>query len=315
MTLVLDRVSYGRVFQLSLELEPGLHVIVGNVSDGTHDLLQLCSGEVAPTRGHVRIDGAAPHRSPRLRRALGCAYAGTPFEERRVRDAMAQRLQLHGSSVTPESALSRFGIEALLDRVPHSLTALELHLVQLALALSLEAPKAVFLSEPLALSVHSDVHVVLSAIHQRAESSIVVCTTASPRTAALLAPGSLLLEAGRLARSVSAPTRPALTPGAPARIRVECAHAELMAEALTRHAAVSSLSWQRGDSFLVVEGAEVEALSRAILALSVEHQWWVTQLTQVLPDPVEIRATHAALARAAYETARHRVQADRGEHQ
>jgi hypothetical protein len=86
-----------------------------------------------------------------------------------------------------------------------------------------------------------------------------------------------------------------------------------MAEALTRHPAVSGLRWQRGDIFIVVEGHEVEALSNAILSLSVERQWWISQLTQVLPDPVEIRAAQAALARAAYETTHHRAHAGRGE--
>lgn len=314
MTLKFEGAGYGRVFQLTLELDAGLHVVVGNVSDGTLDLLHLASGNAAPLRGRVRVDGEVPHRSPALRRAFGCAYASPWFDEKLVQDAVARRFEIHGCNVTPESALSRFGIESLLVRTSRSLNPLELHACQLAIALSIERPKALFLCEPLAYTGGANVHVILDAIRQRADRSIVICATASPRTAALLAPGSLLLEDGRLQRSVLAPTRPAFTPGAPARVRVECAHPELMAEALTRHPAVSGLSWQRGDAFLVVEGAEVEALSRTILALSVERHWWISQLTQVLPDPVEIRATHAAMARAAYETTHHRLHADRGEH-
>ncbi|HEY6725568.1 MAG TPA: hypothetical protein VI197_16140 [Polyangiaceae bacterium] len=312
MTLQLEGAGYGRVFQLTLELDLGLHVVLGNVSDGSLDLLQLSSGDVTPLRGRVRFDGEAPHRSPALRRAFGCAYPGPAFDEQLVKDAVARRLEIHACNVNPEAALSRLGTESLLPRTVQSLNSLELHAIHLAIALSLEAPKALFLCEPLACVTASNAHVVLDAIRQRADTSIVICATASPRTAALLAPRSLLLEDGRLRRSVLAATRPALTPGAPARVRVECAHAELMAEALTRDSAVSGLSWQRGDAFLIVEGAEVEALSRAILTLSVERQWWIDQLTQVLPDPVEIRATHAAMARAAYETTHHRLHADRG---
>ena len=321
MTLKLEGVSFGRLFQLTLELEPGLHVVLGNVSDGTLDLLELCAGDVAPQRGRVQIDGQAPHRTPALRRAIGSAYSNSPaysdspFEEKLVRDAVARRLEFHACGVSPESALSRFGIESLLARAPGGLSALELHAIELAIALNLESPKALLLCEPLAFAGGSHSHVLLSTIRERAERAVVICATASPRVAALLAPGSLLLEDGRLKRHVTAPTRPAFTPGAPARVRVECAHAELMAEALTRHPAVSGLSWQRGDGFLLVEGAEVEALSGAILSLSVEREWWISQLTQVLPDPVEIRATHAALARAAYETTHYRLHSDRGKRQ
>lgn len=312
MTLTLAGVSYGRLFQFTLELDPGLHVIVGNASDGTLDLLQLCGGDAPPRRGRVLIDGQAPHCSPELRRKLGCAYSDAPFEERLVREAVARRLELHGSAATPESALARFGIEPLLSRTTSTLGAPELHALELAIALSVESPKALLLCEPLAFGGGFNAEPVLRAIRQQAERSVVVCATASPRTAALLGPESLLLEEGRLKRHILAPTRPAFTPGARARVRIECAQAELMAEALTRHPAVSSLSWQRGDAFLVVEGTEVEALSSAILSLSVERQWWISQLTQVLPDPVEIRATHAAMARAAYEKTHYRLHTDRG---
>jgi len=312
MTLSLAGVSYGRLFQFTLELDPGLHVVVGNVNDGTLDLLQLCGGDAAPRRGRVLIDGEAPHRSPALRRKLGCAYSDLPFEEKLVRDAVARRLELHACNVTPESALARFGLEPLLTRTASTLSEIELHALELAIALSIEAPKALLLCEPLAFGGGLDATLVLGAIRRQAEQSVVVCATASPRSAALLGPESLLLEHGRLKRHVLAPTRPAFTPGARARVRVESAHAELIAEALTRHPAVSGLSWQRGDAFLLVEGTEVEALSSAILSLSVERQWWISQLTQVLPDPVEIRATHAALARAAYETTHYRLHTDRG---
>src|SRR5688572_4974753 len=175
MTLKLEGAGYGRVFQLTLELDPGLHVIVGNVSDGTLDLLRLSSGDVAPLRGRVQLDGETPHRSPALRRAFGCAYASSAFDEKLVKDAVARRLELHASHVTPESALSRFGIEALLGRTAASLNPLELHAVELAIALSIDTPKALFLCEPLAYATGSSAHVFLDAIRQRADRSIVIC--------------------------------------------------------------------------------------------------------------------------------------------
>lgn len=312
MTLKLEKAGHGRVFELSLELDVGLHVVVGNANDGTLDLLRLASGDVAPARGWVRVDDEQPHRSPALRRAFGCAYASPAFEEKLVRDAVAQRLELHACKITPEAASSRFGVESLLQRTTASLSALELHAIQLVIALTIEAPKALFLCEPLASTTVLGAHALVEAIRERAERSIVLCATASPRVAALLAPASLLMEDGRLQRSVFAPTRPAFTPGAPAQVRVECPHAQLMAEALTNDPAVSGLSWQRGDEHLIVEGAEVESLCRAILALSVERRWCISQLTQVLPDPVEIRATHAAMARAAYARTHQQLQAGRG---
>lgn len=315
MSLQLERVSFGRIFELTLELQPGLHVVVGDVSDGALDLLRLCGGDVAPRRGRVRIDNAAPHSSPGLRRALGCAYATTAFEEKLVGDAVARRLAIHASSITPESALARLGIEQLVARPSASLTALEIHAIDLAIALSVDSPKALLLHEPLTFCGGSYAQVILSAIRQRAEFAVVICATASPHVATLLAPASLLLKGGRLEHDVLLPTRPGFTADAPARLRVECAHADLMAEALTRHLAVSGITWQRGDAFLVVEGAEVEALSTAILTLSVERQWPVYQLTPVLPDPVEIRATRAARAPATYETAHHRLHTDRGARQ
>lgn len=304
MTLSLQHVSYGRLVDVSLNLEPGLHVVVATPQDGSLDLLRLCAGDTHPTRGTVQIRGLSPHRAPTLRRQLGSAFSpDEPFEEHRVRDALALRLKLHGCTRSPEQVVEPYAGPAMLGRPCATLGIEERRLLQLALALALESPQALFLMEPLASAGTTTTSTLLATIRRHAERCVVLCATASPRTAALLSPQALLLEDGRLKRGILAPTRPALTPGTAARVRIECSHIELMARALSGHPAVSGLSWHTGDRSCVAEGPEVDALSNAVFTLAHEHGWRIFQLTQALPEPVEIRATHAALARAAYEAA------------
>jgi hypothetical protein len=76
-----------------------------------------------------------------------------------------------------------------------------------------------------------------------------------------------------------------------------------LARGLSEDPSVSGIRWQEGDAVLFAEGSEVAALCRTVLRVAVEGHCFVKQMTQALPDPVEIRAANAALARAAYERA------------
>jgi energy-coupling factor transporter ATP-binding protein EcfA2 len=275
--------------------------VVGAPSDGTRDLLALCNGSARPSRGTVRIDGLDPYRSPSLRRSLGTVIGDEQFEEKTVMQAVVTRLALHGSNAQARETFRRFDLEHVLDRRTSSLAADERRLVALLIALSIDKPRALLLHEPAVSGSRMNADRLLEELGARAKHSIILCTTASPRLAALLSPEALLLEDGRLKRATQAPTRPAFAPGSPPRVRIECEHAARLAQALSTSSAVSGLEFSGRDAQLIVEGTEVEALCLAVLRSSVELGVVISGLTQVLPEAIEIRATHAALARTAYE--------------
>ena len=86
-------------------------------------------------------------------------------------------------------------------------------------------------------------------------------------------------------------------------MRVECSDPGVLVRALGEDPAVSGIRWTEGDAVVFAEGSEVAALCRAVLRAVVERHCVVKQMTQALPESVEIRAANAALARAAYEKA------------
>ncbi len=303
MILQLSSVVHRRLTGLSLQLEAGIHVVVGTVGDGTLELLELCAGDVAPKHGSVRVDGQDPHSTPAVRRWLGCAFGAPHVEESRVCDAISHRLFVHGARATAREALDRVGARPLLDRHPESLSPHEQHLLALAVALSVDSPRALLLHEPLRAAGELAESELLTLLRERAREALVLCTTASTRTAALLSPEALLLEDGRLKRGTLAATAPAFAPGSAARVRVEGEQVGELVQVLGSQAPVTGLIWHRDSSALTVEGPEVEALCLTILRIATERGIRVSGMTQVLPDPGEIRATHAALARAAYERA------------
>lgn len=301
MTLVLDNVDHGLLSGVSLTLEAGLHVVVGAPADGTLELLQLCAGDLPPRRGRVVLDGKAPASHPELRKALACAFGDETFEEPTVGRAVARRLTLHACKTTPEEVFGRFESTHLLARQPQSLTWNEHRTVELLVALAVEGPALILLHEPLlATGSAPAMDSLLEVLVDKSRAAIVLCTTQSPRQAALLSPQALLLEDGQFKRATLIATRPAFAPGSPARVSVRSDDPARFARALTDHQAVSALSWT-DDSTLVLEGSEVEALCSAVWAVANDERLVVQQLAQVFPEVSEIRATHAALARASYE--------------
>ena len=301
MKLAFQAVNYRQLTGITMNLDAGIHVVVGAPGDGTRELLALASGSARPSRGTVRLDGLDPYRTPALRRSFGTVMGDEQFEESTVMQAVVTRLTLHGSGAPARETFRRFGTEHLLERRTSSLAADERRLVALIVALSLDNPRALLLHEPAISASRMNTDQLLEALRARAKHTIILCTTASPRLAALLSPEALLLEDGRLKRATQAPTRPAFAPGSPARVRVECEQSARLAQALSASKAVTGLEFSSRDGHLVVEGMEVEALCLAVLRNSVELGVVITGLTQALPEAVEIRATQAALARTAYE--------------
>src|SRR5690606_35725147 len=177
----------------------------------------------------------------------------------------------------------------LLDRRTSSLADDERDAVALLIALSVDEPLVLLLHEPALSAPRLTIDRLLEELAARAKHSIVLCTTASPRLAALLSSDALLLEDGRLKRAAQAPTRPAFAPGSPPRVRIECEHPARLAQALSISQAVTGLEFSAHDGHLLVEGTEVEALCLAVLLSAVELGVVITGLTQALPEAVEIR--------------------------
>jgi ABC-type multidrug transport system ATPase subunit len=253
-------------------------------------------------KGSVRVFGTDPFRHPSTRRTIGSALGSTHFEETSIRTAIARRLRLRGSTTDPTEVSARFGLELLLDQHPAQLSERERQAIALAIALSIEEPKLLALYEPEFQSA-LPIEQMLSTLSEHAKTAVVLCATASPRTAALLSPNALLLQDGRLVRAILTPTRPAFAASGPAQIRIESDACAQIAHAVSGHPAVTGIQWEAGSDVLYLAGPETEELCLLVVAKATQHQLTIRQLSQALPEPTEIRATHAALARAAFDRA------------
>jgi ABC-2 type transport system ATP-binding protein len=105
---------YGTVIgvnDVSLDLGPGAHGLLGPNGSGKTTFLNLITGQLRPTRGRVRLFGEDPWDNPRLYRRIGvCPSFEGLYAEITARDWVTYMLRLHGYS--PGEA-NRRALEAL----------------------------------------------------------------------------------------------------------------------------------------------------------------------------------------------------------
>jgi molybdate transport system ATP-binding protein len=195
--------------QLDVELaaESGPLVVIGPNGAGKTSLLSLLLGALSPAHARivigdtVLVDTQQKVALPIGERRLGYVpqdYALFPHMTVRENVAFAMRCAgLRGSSA--DDLLGQFGVGALADRRPTSLSGGEKQRVALARALSVQ-PRALLLDEPLAaLDVHArrEVRQLLAATLQRlALPTLIVSHDALD--ARTLGERIAVLEAGRI---------------------------------------------------------------------------------------------------------------------
>jgi ABC-2 type transport system ATP-binding protein len=105
---------YGTVIgvnDISLQLGPGAHGLLGPNGSGKTTFLNLITGQLRPTRGRVRMFGESPWDNPRLYRRIGiCPSFEGLYAEITARDWVTYMLRLQGFSY---SEANRRALEAL----------------------------------------------------------------------------------------------------------------------------------------------------------------------------------------------------------
>jgi ABC-type multidrug transport system ATPase subunit len=263
--LELSRVLGNRLARVDAEWEPGMHVVLGDVSDGAAELVAFASGLLRPKRGKVRVDGKDPFKNPATRRRIGSLAAVEPAPEAAdfVLGAVERALGLRGTQRDAVDVLETAGIAHLGDRTPESLDAVESRALSLALALAVPPGGLLALSEPLAAGLERSRTVELLEEHA-ARGTCVLSTTASLRDAADLSGRALVLERGRLVRE--SPFARAAPAERPLEIVVRVDDARKFAAVLSADPVVSSVSVEgdRAPPEVVVRGTDADAAALAV---------------------------------------------------
>lgn len=181
--------SHGPYF--SLELRPGTHSVVVESDDVAQAFVAAAAGISVPSRGSVRVGSRAPSDAPQLRGRIGSVLPNEPpllpggTVRAHVEHVLSLRQELSISSAKDAEDVPL--IAPLLERSGESLDSGDRRRIALGLALALEAPIALVLSEPLEGLDDSESDMVLDILgRQRPTSTITIFVTPSERAGARL---------------------------------------------------------------------------------------------------------------------------------
>jgi ABC-type thiamine transport system ATPase subunit len=179
---------------VSLDLDIGMHVVLGTPADGLAALWAVLVGAALPARGVVLVGGRSPARSAEVRRGIASLGPSPCLAGRSVRDAT----RIAASPATLLEELSRFGLEALMDRDLSSLTIAEQRAVELVFALSHPTPRLLVLYEPGTLVGTLDPLIVRRVMDELATRIPVLVLLSAPHDANALDVVPRILDAGRI---------------------------------------------------------------------------------------------------------------------
>jgi len=195
----------------SLDLGPGLVVVVGENGAGKSTLLDVLAGLLRPTTGRVLLDDVAlSARSPveraRCVASLGQRPRAAPWL--RVRERIAQGLIPRLGAGPPASSrveravvdvTTRLGVDALLDRPLAALSGGEQQRAHLGRALIDDEAGVLLLDEPFAGLDEAGSALLVAALRARADAGAVVVVSVHDLGLAALLGGRVLgLQAGRV---------------------------------------------------------------------------------------------------------------------
>lgn len=148
----------GIVGPLNLELGERRIGIIGSNGSGKSTTVRMINGLIEPTSGLVLYDGASPATNGKeVRKRVGFVFsdAESQIVMPRVRDDVAfslRRFKLPRAEVDArvDAVLERFGLTALAENSPHTLSGGEKQLLALASVLVIE-PDTVIADEPTTL--------------------------------------------------------------------------------------------------------------------------------------------------------------------
>lgn len=269
-------------------------------------LVRACAGLEPTARGQVVIDGADVRRSPELRRRIGALASVEPSDSGDVVGVAARALKIRGRTDDVRPVLSRWGLGHALERSIRSLDDVERRRLALALALSIEAPLLLALFEPFsAVEAGRGSELVATLEGAALDGAIVVCATSSAGVAARLARHVRQLHEGVLGQPVSLDALSGVASAAGTSLVVECDRARELSGALAGDPAVSGIEWAAASApnRLRLSGADLDALSMAVVRHAVRLGTPLTSMGQDWPPLEALYAAQAGSARAAYERA------------
>jgi ABC-type branched-subunit amino acid transport system ATPase component len=297
--LVYESVASGPLRSVNGAFERGLHVVLGKDGAELDALIAVTAGEVAARRGRVLVGGADPHRVPGARRrvaALRAVEALPPGSS--VAAALAVALAAREATARPDEVLARSGHVELGARSAASLRPAEARSLALSLSLSDTRAEVLALHEPFATSLTRSE--LLSELRVRAESAVVLVTTASLADARSLGGAWYVLDAGTLSLAPAA-IRGART----CRLRVRSPQARRLAALLSGDPSVSAVTWneRRAPAELLVSTADPAAFGRTLAELTSAESIAVDALVPVAPPLEAALAERAGYLQGAYEGA------------
>jgi ABC-2 type transport system ATP-binding protein len=301
---VLEHVWGGRLKDVSLRLDAGVHVVIGAESDGTSELVALCAGVREPRRGRVLLAGLAPSSSPACRRRVASLLAD---EGDLPRGDVRGWLRGPAASLgVPEGAVLE-ACRVAGDRTLASLSAADWRELACAVALAHPDPALVVLHEPIAACPPGDAERVLERIAGLAQSSVVLITTSSLATARYLTPSATYLLDRGLCSDAPAGAWPSATPGLDTRVWVEADAPRLLVAALAQHPDVAEIEFdERSAGRIGLRGADLERLASAVARAAVSAGVELRLLQAQADDLEVVRAAESGRAQAAYRAAQAR---------
>jgi ABC-type multidrug transport system ATPase subunit len=298
--IALDGVSARRkpvsIKNVTIDWGPGIHAVVGTLTDGCSLLLALIVGAARARAGKVRVlDGAPIDARVRPQIARVGIDPSLP-DSLRVDEALAMASALRGDPPRPASErLSVLGLQALSRRPVDSLSRQEARGVALAEGITSSRVRVLVVDEPFSSSDARAASHIVEALRAKGRSGCaVVVATASLRDAGELADDYLLLRAGAiLGKTTSVRALARMAPGA-TRLTIlapDALEAKRLVAALASESEVTSVELEANT--VRVRSADPVALARAAGRAASEAQVNVVEIHSEPPSLDEARAAAA----------------------
>lgn len=260
----------------SFRLEKGLFSVLGTPLDGTSLLFSCLAGQTRIKRGAISI-GGRPAEQGRLD-VVHVPLEPILPESLRVREVLALASEIRGE---PLVSLAPLGIASLAERRVSSLSRSEARAVSLSIAIGSRAT-TLLIEEP--LSQMEGARHVPELLHDRAQVSSVVVSTASVRDAATLGGALAVMTKGFLSPIQGAVRH---------ELRVVSKSAEALAAAIGDDDAVQGMTVPNPTTLTLV-GPDLRALAAAVNRAASDARIPVDLLEPAVASLEELRAYIAA---------------------
>ena len=255
---------YGLVIGLNdvqLTLEPGVNGLLGPNGAGKSTLLKLLTGQLRPSEGRVRVLGEDPWNNPRLLARLGlCPEQDAFYDQLSALEFVTSLARLSGlgsaAGERARAALARVGASEFMHRPIAGYSKGMRQRTKLAQAI-VHDPEFLILDEPLTGTDPVCRREIVDLVIElgRQGKSILVASHVLHEVQAMT-DRFVLMYGGRVLASGRVGEIRALMNHVPHRIRVRCADAKVLAQALLAH--------------LPVDGLEIDARRGELVALTRE---------------------------------------------